>query len=158
MKRTRRHNGFTIAELLTCMTITLILISAVGVTEYRHRRNASSLAQCANDVMVAVTAGERWREDVRAAATTPKLDGDTLVIPGKDGDVRYRFADGTVARRSGEAGEWRPVLRNVAASRMLPDPRQRVTSWRWEVELKTRSRMARVTPLFTFLAVPAGKE
>jgi hypothetical protein len=38
---------------------------------------------------------------------------------------------------------------------MQRDARERIVSWRWELELQSTQKVARVKPLFTFQAVPA---
>jgi hypothetical protein len=43
----------------------------------------------------------------------------------------------------------------VKSSKIAHDPRQKVTAWRWEIELATRKKAVRVRPLFSFEAVPA---
>jgi hypothetical protein len=75
-----------------------------------------------------------------------------------EGDIVYRFEGNVVFRSVGNAPEVR-LLENVKTSTMQPDPRRRVTPWRWEVELLPRakgySRPSRIQPLFTFTAIPA---
>jgi hypothetical protein len=44
-------------------------------------------------------------------------------------------------------------LSNVKSSKMQSELRENVTAWRWELELKTVKKTARVRPLFTFEAV-----
>ena len=79
-----------------------------------------------------------------------------LHIPQKTGEVIYRFIDGAVLRQTGTNAAWIPALSGVKSSRMEKDERQRVVSWRWEVELKNKQKVARVRPLFTFQAVAPG--
>ena len=76
-----------------------------------------------------------------------------LHIPQKTGEVIYLFIDGAVLRQTGTNAPWIPALRGVKSSRMEKDERQRVVSWRWEVELRNKQKAARVRPLFTFQAV-----
>ena len=124
----------------------------MAVTYYRGQRQTVGLARCANDIVLAVSAGERWRGDVRAATGMPTLTDGVFTIPLKHGTAQYRFDDGLVERKKG--GTWLPFLKNVKVSRMMADSGKRVTSWRWEIELRVRRDDARVHPLFTFQAVP----
>jgi hypothetical protein len=39
---------------------------------------------------------------------------------------------------------------------MLKDERERVVTWRWEVELKNAQKGARLRPLFSFQAVASS--
>jgi hypothetical protein len=126
---------------------------------YRCMSYSKNLARNADDIARALQAGERWREDVRAATGPFKLVsaeasvGQALHIPQKAGEVIYLFIDGAVLRQSGTNAPWIPALSGVKSSRMEKDERQRVVSWRWEVELKNKQKVARVRPLFTFQAV-----
>jgi hypothetical protein len=46
----------------------------------------------------------------------------------------------------------------VKNSKMEMDQRRQVTAWRWELELQSARKAARVRPLFTFEAVaPAAR-
>jgi hypothetical protein len=117
----------------------------------RLRRNADDIAQ-------ALHAGERWRADVRAASGPIRFESTDaariLRLPGHRGEVAYQFTTNTVLRRVGN-GTWTSLLNNVQSSAMESDQRLNVSAWRWELELKPRSKKpGRVRPLFTFLAVP----
>lgn len=114
----------------------------------------------AEDIVLALETGERWRADVRAAAAVKLEEHDglqTLWLQGAQGEAAWQFSTNTVLRRVGR-GPWVRLMANVKASTMQPDPRQRLTAWRWELELKPRAKASvkasRTRPLFTFLAVP----
>lgn len=158
MRRLRPQHGFTIIEMLVCISLLAILISLVGVTYSRGQRDMIGFSRCATDIMLTVSAGEKWREDVRSATAPPALDDGVLVIPQANGALMYRFEKNTVVRKRSTDNKWRPLLKNVKNSRMMADRGKHVTSWRWEVELRQRAREARVQPLFTFQAVPAKRE
>ena len=158
MRRLRPQRGFTILELLVCISVLAILISLAGVTYYRSQRHMIGISRCATDIMLTMSAGERWREDVRSATAPPALDDGVLVIPQENGALMYRFDKDVVVRKRSPDTDWRPLLKNVKGSRMMSDRGKHVTSWRWEVELRQRAREARVRPLFTFMAVPAKRE
>ena len=65
----------------------------------------------------------------------------------------YYFTSNSVLRRA-QSGPWVTLLPNVNASAMQADPRGEVSAWRWELELRPRSKKpVRLAPLFTFIAV-----
>jgi hypothetical protein len=45
------------------------------------------------------------------------------------------------------------VLKDVKASTISDDSRQRVNAWRWELELASPQKVVLVHPLFSFTAV-----
>mgnify|MGYP000032264377 CR=1 FL=1 len=149
---TRR--AYTILEMLLYIAIVSIVITVAFLSYYRCWDHTRDLMRQTSDVVRAMEAGERWRDDVRAATARPTLDGGVLCIPQRGGEVRYRLAGQTVQRRLG-GGAWMPALGGVAASRMVLDEGKHVRSWRWEVEVKAKKREVRVRPRFTFRAVAA---
>jgi len=149
---TRR--AYTILEMLLYIAIVNIVITVAFLSYYRCWDHTRDLMRQSSDVVRAMEAGERWRDDVRAATARPTLDGGVLCIPQRGGEVRYRLAGQTVQRRLGGGG-WTPALGGVAASRMVLDEGKHVRSWRWEVEVKAKKREVRVRPRFTFRAVAA---
>ena len=61
---------------------------------------------------------------------------------------------------SPQAGAWRQrvaLLKHVQSCRIELDQGEHVRSWRWELELVTSQRKARVRPLFTFQAVAKAR-
>jgi hypothetical protein len=150
--------GFTLIECLVYIAVLLLVWGLAFQLFYRSRDSARDLGRNADDVSRAVHAGERWREDVRLAigrVDVAEVDGVTrLRIPQADGAVVYSFHDAQVFRESG--GATIPVLGKVKASRMQSDPREKVTAWRWELELLGRPDRKRLRPLFSFQAVAGG--
>ena len=155
-------HGFTLIELLVYIGVLLVLMSAGYMALYRYMNHSDALRRSAEDIINAVHAGENWRLDVRSAAGDIRLSTSEteqiLYLPGTRGDVAYRFATNTVFRRLGDS-DWLPVLEHVKASSFVPDPRSKVTAWRWDLEYQTRARRpGPVRPLFTFSAVPPNSE
>jgi hypothetical protein len=74
-------------------------------------------------------------------------------IPKAKTLVVYGFGDGAVWRKEGQADP-KQILPRVASCKMVEDRDERVTSWRWEVELASKKKHVRLHPLFTFEAVP----
>jgi hypothetical protein len=128
-------------------------------TFYRCWDNFKNLNRNAADIASAMHAGERWREDVRSATAAPQLfetsHDQAMHLPQPSGEVVYAFFDGNVYRRANTNAAWVLVLPKVKTSRMQKEPRTQVTAWRWELELQSKQKVARVKPLFTFEAVAA---
>jgi hypothetical protein len=149
--------AYLLAEALVYISVVVVLLGAGYVAMYKCLGNAVVLRRTADDISAAVHAGERWRADVRAAAGRilweQEGEQSVLILAGPRGESAWKFGSGTVFRRV-KTGPWVPVVRNVIASSMQADPRHEVTAWRWELELKPRSKVRRMLPLFTFVAVP----
>jgi len=148
-----------LVDCLVYLAIWAVVVGLAFSAFYRSMSYSANLARNADDIARALKAGERWREDVRAATGPFKLVAveasveQALHIPQKTGEVIYLFIDGAVLRQTGTNAPWIPALSGVKSSRMERDERQRVVSWRWDVELKNKQKVARVRPLFTFQAV-----
>jgi len=153
--------AFTLVECLVYMSMLLVLLGVGYTAMYKSMDASSGLRRNASDITHALDAGERWREDVRAATQSPRVervsDDKTLLhIPQPNGEVTYQFATNTILRRAG-SGEWSLALEHVNTSAFISDARKNVTAWKWEVELQPyRKSLTRLHPLFTFLAVPAN--
>jgi hypothetical protein len=110
------------------------------------------------DIVRALQAGERWREDVRAttrgAVLIPGADEFILRLPRPQGSVAYvvRVRDGTIFREEQPGNHREQLLSNVKQSEFHHERRSQVAGWRWELELQGQ-RATRVRPLFTFLAL-----
>ena len=157
--RSQRAQAFSLVECIVYMAL-FAVVAGLGFVSFFHcRDNAESLRRTADDIVITLKAGERWREDVRrAVAPLQFIEGaeQQVVVPQKIDQVAYRFSKQAVWRRAGTNGSWVSLLPKVKQSRMERDARQHVTGWRWEVELKTRQPGARLRPLFTFEAVALG--
>ena len=151
----RLQSGFTLIECLVYCVVLLLVLGLVFATFYRVIENNRDLRRNAGDIVRALQAGEQWREDIRRASgplqVTGAAPGQELAIPQTNGVVKYTFREGSVWRQAGPCAV--EALPAVASSTMQQDARQFVTAWRWEVQLKGRHHVARVTPLFTFEAV-----
>jgi hypothetical protein len=146
-----------LVEALVYIGVLFILVGIGFTAMYRCIDNSVALRRSADDLISALHAGERWRGDLRSAGANVQVQtddsGQVLLLRTPRGEIRYQFSTNSVSRRVGEGG-WSVLLRNVRASRMLPDPRQNLTAWRWELELQPRAKSTRIRPLFTFVAVP----
>jgi type II secretory pathway pseudopilin PulG len=153
MSRHAARHGYSLLEVLVYMALLAALMGLAYPALYRARSTAGQLRRNADDILWALRAGERWRQDVRSATESPRVTGGALHIPQRAGEVVYWFADGTVWRKQTAEGAAAAVLRNVARSDMQPDAHEHVTAWRWELELAGTLERPRMRPLFSFQAV-----
>ena len=160
--RTSRHHakGILLIECLVYFSIWLVVMGLAFAAFYRCLDYSKALSRNAADIVRVLQAGERWREDVRRA-TGPlerfEFDDDlALHIPQTTGETIYVFVKDGIWRSTGERAPWMKILSGVRSSRMLKDERERVVTWRWEVELKNAQKAARVRPLFSFRAVTSS--
>jgi hypothetical protein len=150
--------------LIECLVYIAVFVVVMGVAYsafYRCLTDARNLRRNAEDIERILLAGERWRADIRAANRDAWLDStneqQVLHIPQPDGEITYRLTQNILWRQiSGRTAE--SILTGIRQSKMILDTRARVAAWRWEVELKTRQKVVRLRPLFTFAAVSVGGE
>jgi hypothetical protein len=149
--------GYLLIEYLIYIGVLAVVMGLAFSAFYRCLDNSRNLARQAEDVLRVLNTGELWRKDVREAVDPPRLisEGDltALEIPKRGHLVVYLFDDGSIWRKDGAAAP-RDILGRVKNSRMIEDRRERITSWRWEIELATKKKAVRLRPLFTFQAVP----
>ena len=162
MKILRRRNHDTGIMLLECVAYIAGLAVVMGLAYAAYYRSLSvsgDIRRNASDITKTLSCGERWREEIRGATGAifvSGTDGNQVVrIPQASGDLIYRFENGVI-QRSSDGKVFKDVLANVKTSEILRDERKHVIAWRWEIELKAVKK-AKVTPLFTFEAVPTTK-
>jgi len=160
-KRQHRHEAFTLIETLVYMSLLFVVLGLGYTAMYRSMDASAGLRRNASDITHALDAGERWREDVRTAAQPLRIervgDEETLLhIPQANAEVTYRFTSNNVLRQVGST-ESSLALEHVNTSTFISDARQKVTVWKWEIELQPyRKSLTHLHPLFTFLAVPTN--
>jgi len=151
--------------LLDCMIYLALfsLVATLAFAAFFHTHdNSKRLNRNADDIVSALRAGERWRTDVRSSISGVQIlqsDRETvMVLPQATGEVRYILKKSMLSRQTSAGAATNPVvlLQGVKSSSMQPDRRKDVLAWRWELELNGSQKAARVLPLFTFTAVPAG--
>jgi len=160
-RASRGRRAYLMIEALVYIAVIVALLGAGYAAMYRCIDSSLALRRNADDIANALHAGERWRADVRAAASQIHVEdtdaGQLLYLESARGSAIYRFSTNAIFRRLGE-GPWVRLLPNVKSSSMAADRREHVTAWRWELELATRTqgsvKPGRVRPLFTFVAVP----
>ena len=150
--------GIVLIECLVYISVLAFLFTFTGALAWRARDANRDLRRASDDIVRAMQAGERWREDIRAAIAPPAVvqwDGlPVLRVPQGGREIHFAFYNGAVWRKPAADEPWQEFLPRVAASRMDSELRQRVTAWQWELELAPKQTNARVKPLFTFLAAP----
>ncbi|HNQ87323.1 MAG TPA: hypothetical protein PKM73_01665 [Verrucomicrobiota bacterium] len=156
----RRQAGIMLIECLVYVSVLMVVIGVALASFYEVLSFSRHLRRNADDLARTVKAGERWRADIRQATGPVRLqtaDGTTLLdIPVAGGTIHYLVVTNSVWRGTDPNGRVEPVLPAVATSRFIRDAGRHVAWWRWEVELPTRLKAARVTPQFTFAAVAAA--
>jgi len=145
-------------ECLVYIALVFVILGMATVAFYSCFDNMKGLRRNSNDITQALNAGELWRADIRAATKPVQVEteNDLLLIPQRDREVAYKFADAQILRRTGKDTAWSVVLPKVEKSKMQAEVRNQFTAWRWELELATLRKPATMRPLFTFTAVPSA--
>lgn len=161
-KRRTRERGMMLIDCLAYIALLAMILGLTVLAFFRASDNTRNLHRDVADIARALNAGERWREDVRAAASPPRIEleagASVLRLRHPAGDVSYVFRDGTVWRRGLPNTNWLPVLPAIKASIMRPQARTHVTSWAWDVELNGCPRTSGSRPVFSFQAVAKSED
>lgn len=158
--RSQRARGIMLVECVIYIAVWAVVMGLAFSAFYRAWDNAARIRRNADDIVRALSAGERWREDIRRATgpitlvTVTNAVDFALRIPQQAGEAVYFFTGVELLRRSAEDAPWVEVLGQIKSSSMIRDTRQTVTSWRWELELIAARKKALTRPLFSFQAVP----
>ena len=147
-------SGYFLLELLVFLALMVVILGLAYSAYWRCSDNAKRLQQNADDILAAVEAGERWREDIRLAQDAV-IDPTGVKIIQSGDIIEYHFDQQSVWRHSTQTGQTIRLLSQVKTSAMRPEARRQVQAWRWEVELQARKAPPYLRPLFTFEAVPA---
>jgi hypothetical protein len=157
----KRQRGYLMIEALVYIGLLFAILGVGYAALYRCIDSSLAVRRNADDITSALHAGERWRADIRATETLPRVEraDDTalLSLHTARGDVAYKYESNAIFRRL-NTNQWICVLTNVKWSAMNLDERKSVTAWRWEFELlpyfRNNSNPNRVHPIFSFGAVP----
>jgi hypothetical protein len=154
--KTDTRAGMLLIECLVYIALLAVVLGLAYAAYYRCEDNSKRLGRSVDDVLRALQAGERWRDDVRAA-TNVILAENALRLVQTNATVDYVFGGDAIWRWAGNGAPPALFLAGLKSSRMEPDARREVAAWRWEVELaRGRGAPARFHPFFTFEAVPPG--
>ena len=164
------RRGVTLIEVLICVVLLLGFMTVITTTYISGKNQARSMQWNAAKIIRVMYAGERWRQDIRDAVSPPQIIQSSLPNPDDPSDIIeltslkikkssetnwYAFRGDHVFRMSSHLPtKWELIMDRVNSSTMIEEQRGDVAAWRWEVELKTRTKKAPIDPLFTFLAVP----
>lgn len=155
---TRLYQGITIVECLVYLSAFGVILGLSTAAFYQCMDNSIGLRRNVDDIVHALNAGERWREDVRTATAPPQLvqtdTGWTFTIQHKAGQVRYQFLTNAIVRQTLHDAPSTVVLGRVKWAQIIPQKRQYVFAWRLELELKPYRNVPRLQPRFSFQAVP----
>lgn len=154
---TRSKAGVSLIECLVYIGLFAVLLTCATrffSVVYDHNKAAASAASY---TIAALDAAKHWRRDIANAIGEPKLirddHFDVIQIDQATGEqVRYRVNGNRLERHNSQ--EWVPIIRRVASSIMLPDQREHVRAWRWELAMETKSRFLGDPVRFSFTAVP----
>jgi len=157
IRKTCNQSGVLLIEGLVYIGLFAVLLlcaSRFFTVVFNHNK---AVAKAAGYTTTALDAAKRWRRDIANAKGEPELvRGDRFDVIRIDqvdgGQVSYRVKDMRLERNNG--GEWVPIIRRVASSIMIPDQREHVRAWRWELAMETKSRFLGDPIRFSFLAVP----
>ncbi|MGD0537366.1 MAG: hypothetical protein ABSC03_06945 [Verrucomicrobiota bacterium] len=155
--RKRTQRGVMLIEAIVYLAVLFLIMGLATGAFFRTLDHTRQVRRVAADTSRALAVGERWRQDVRAATAPPHLEAvgqlQALHIPATGGEVVYFFDGRAVTRTAGTNNGPQVVLTQVKTSDICRDVRERLTSWRWEIELATSRQRVRVAPLFSFEAV-----
>jgi len=145
-----------LVECITYFAVFLILSATAMGSFYLCWDHSKALISASDDISAALTAGERWRADVRAASGTINIEttasGEVVKIPESEKEIVYTFDSRQVARQVGAANLPVLLLPRVISSDMELDSRGGVTAWRWELQVAQRRKETHLPLLFTFEA------
>ena len=157
VQRTRSESGVSLIECLVYIGLFAVLLlcgSRFFTVVYQHNK---AVAKAAGYTSAALDAARHWRRDIANAKGEPELiRGERFDVIRIDqasgGQVSYRVNGTRLERHNSK--EWVPIIRRVASSIMLPDQREYVRAWRWELAMETKSRFLGDPVRFSFTAVP----
>ena len=144
-------------ECLVYVALFAVVTGLAFAAFYRADQSSRDLHRNANEILRVVKTGELWRQDVRQATAPLQLiegpDLQLLRVPQGTNEVWYEFANEEIRRRATPSSLPVTLVPKLKSSYLQIDQRQVVSSWRWEVELKTKEKVPRIKPVFTFQAV-----
>ena len=156
MPRVGASAGYLLIECLVYIGVFAILLGIGYGAFYVCWDYSKALHYATDDITTALHAGERWRADIRNATgkitVETTAEGGNLRIPCGTNEVLYRFNAGEIRRQVASSDFSELLLPTVKASQMVMDTRRPVRAWRWELELKSRRKEARLPLWFTFEA------
>lgn len=155
------RRAIMLTECLVYISMAAFLVGMAMLLFIRCMDSAHHLSRNADDIAGAMSAGERWRADLRRAVQPPgpsRAGEPDLVIPVGEGRyVVYRVENGSLWRSESGDLSWARLLDRVVMAEWNAEPREHVVAWHFDLELATKKPNARLRPLFSFIGV-AGSE
>jgi hypothetical protein len=152
----KREAGITLVECIVYIAVFLILSAVATGAFYLSWDHSKALISATDDISAALRAGERWRTDVRVASgeiRVKKTLSETVVtIPEGDKEIEYHLSAGELRRQAGSDGFSALLLPRVVSSEMIPEVRDGIWAWRWELEVAQQRKETHIPLLFTFEA------
>jgi len=157
LNKDRLQSGISLIEAIVYVTLFVFLLGCAtryfNIVYYHHK----AVAKATGYTSSALNAAKHWRRDIANAKTDPRLirgdKFDVIEIDQAAGNqISYRLNRSTLERYNGE--EWVPIILRVNSSIMIPDQREYVRAWRWELSLETKSQYIGDPLRFSFVAVP----
>ena len=157
LNKDRLQSGISLIEAIVYVTLFVFLLGCAtryfNIVYYHHK----AVAKATGYTSSALNAAKHWRRDIANAKTDPRLirgdKFDVIEIDQAAGNqISYRLNRSTLERYNGE--EWVPIIQRVNSSIMIPDQREYVRAWRWELSLETKSQYIGDPLRFSFVAVP----
>jgi Tfp pilus assembly protein FimT len=147
-------------ECLVYISVLAVILAIGSAAFYRCWDNNKAITRNGDDIVRTLKAGEIWRADLRSATGPVQMTSanseQTMRIPCGNRELIYSFVDGEVRKQIGKEGAWQVILPKVKSSQMQSEKRDQVIAWRWELELTSDRKNAKMQPLFTFEAVPGN--
>jgi len=154
--RNRMAAGWLLVEAVTYFAIVVMVTAAGSAAFYLCWDHSKALISAGDDIAAALSAGERWRADVRGATGDISIEaapsGQVMKIPEGEREIVYSFDSAQVLRQTEPSAFPVPLLRGVKSSEMREETRDGVRAWRWELEVAQRRREMHLPLLFTFEA------
>jgi hypothetical protein len=151
------RSGVSLVECLVYVAVFGILLGGGTAAFYFCWDHTRATVFTTDKIECALRAGEVWRADVRAAtgkiSVSSSASGEMVSIPQGDKEICYLLAGGELRREIPSQNLSRLVFEKVTSSGMSTELRGGVTAWRWELELPSYSKAARLPLRFTFEAV-----
>lgn len=160
MKCSTRHrkHAYSLIELLVYCSVLLAILTLGYTSLSRFWTLSARMRAHADDLREVLDAGEQWRLDVRTpgARIFSAADGEAQVFTiqtDPDHAIDWAFRQGTVLRRDHPNAAWVKRLSRVDQSSMEFERRGDIPTWRWDLELQSRTTKTRFRRPFTFAAV-----
>jgi len=152
-----RHRGLLLLEVIVYLAIFALVLGMATEAFYQCWTSSAAFRRDTDELARALTVGERWRADVRAASGVITRSSDngvaTFRIPQTQGEVVYAFAESQI-RRSGPHAKDSVMLSHIKSSEMLPESQPFGVVCRWELELASKHpQKSALRPILSFQAV-----